>query len=830
MPTEAENPDHSCFHCGLPITTVPAPELRGQGKNRRFCCHGCQAVCTAIIESGNEKYYEYRDRPAATAAGVAADTRLADLSLFDRPEIQQDFVRHGQSGEQAWLILENIHCAACLWLNERHIRQLDGVLDCQMDYTSQQARVSWDADKIKLSDILAAIARIGYIAHPFDPARREALQKEQQQRSVQRLIFALILGMTIMNFSLASYVFGAPDSAGEYPLWIRIARWTNLFASGVLLAYSGQLFFRNAREDLRHRRVGMDMPVALGLSLAWLGSLKSTVTGSGDVYFESIAMFVVFLLLARYVELKARVEATALLDQTARIIPATARRISGGVVETVLVTELEQGDSIRVKPGEIAPADSLLTGPEASFDESLLSGEAQPVLKRTGEFVAGGSVVIDQTVTLQVEKTSAHSTLVEIQQLARGSLKDKPAYVQLADRMAGKFIAIILSLAALTLIFWLAIRPDQALSNTIAVLIVTCPCALALAAPVALTLCSAGLIRLGVIPVHMSAIESVAKANVLILDKTGTLTTGNPVLQSTLVTGAGNSERLIAVASALEADSAHPYARAFRAACPAPDIDTTRRRNFPGRGVEGVIDGKLWKLGNAAFVAGAESWLRQEENGKLISQRQQSGDSVLYLGDERALYAVFLLRDPLRQGAREFIASTEKRGIKRILVLSGDHPDSTRALARAAGINEAHGGFTPDKKLAFVQQLQSRGDTVMMIGDGINDAPVLAAADISLTISDATDLARSHSDLIILGHDFYGLRRALPVMAKTRRIIIENLAWAAAYNLTAIPAAAAGLITPWMAAAGMTSSSLIVVLNSMRLKGAARASNGSGKA
>ncbi len=807
--------EDSCFHCGLPLTLVPAPEFRVQGATRRFCCYGCQAVCEAIVESGNEKYYEYREQPASTAGEAVSPDHLA---LFDRPEIQKDFVRHGKNGAQAWLILENIHCAACLWLNERHIRRLDGVLDCQMDYTSQQARVSWDADKIKLSDILAAIGQIGYVAHPFDPSRREALQQAQQQGSARRLIFALILGMTIMNFSLASYVFGAPDAAGQYPLWIRIARWTNLFASAALLAYSGQLFFRNAWQELRHHRVGMDTPVALGLSLAWLGSLKSTLTGTGEVYFESIAMFVGFLLLARYVELKARAAATTLLDQSAKVIPATARRVNNGTAESVPVAELEPGDSIRVSPGETVPTDALLAGPEASFDESLLSGEAHPVHRRIGEFIAGGCVVIDQAVTLQVQETSAHSTLMEIQQLARGSLKYKPGHVQLADRMAAKFIVGILSVAVLTLAFWLVIRPEQALSNTIAVLIVTCPCALALAAPVALTLCSAALTRLGVVPVHMSAIETLARANILMLDKTGTLTTGKPVLHTTLVTGAEKPDRLIAIASALEADSEHPYAQALRTASPAPGLSARDKRNHPGQGVEGLVDGEYWRLGSAGFVPGAGIWLEQAENSKRVSSYRQSGNSVLFLGNEHGLGAVFIVTDPLRRGARELIASARKLGMERILVLSGDHPHSTRAVARAAGINEAHGGLAPAAKLAFMQRLQQQGNTIMMIGDGINDAPVLAAADLSVAISDATDLARNHSDLIVLADDFAGLVQAMPVMLKTRKIIIGNLAWAILYNLIAIPAAAAGLITPWMAALGMSSSSLIVVLNSLRLK------------
>lgn len=808
----------SCFHCGLPVDLESPPTRYVSGKNREFCCHACKAVCDAIVKSGNEKYYEYRDQPAVTGLGVDLDAWLNKLSFYDNPDIQKDFVRQVKNGEEAWLILENIHCPACLWLNERHIRQLDGVLACEMDYTSQQAKVQWDPRKIKLSDILVAISQIGYVAHPFDPTHREALQEEQRQRSVKRLIFALILGMTVMNFSLASYVFGAPDASGEYPLWIRIARWTNLLVTGLLLTYSGQLFFRNAWNDLKHRRLGMDAPVALGLSLAWLASFKSTITGVGEVYFESIAMFVVFLLIARYVELRARVDATTLLDETAKIIPKTARRMRGEEVEEVFVADLKAGDIVRLRPGETVPTDGILLNAESSFDESLLSGESLPVHKGIGDLVPGGSVNVDQTVTIEVSRSSANSTLTEIQQLARSSVNDKPGYVQVADAMAGKFIAVILSVATLTFLLWMIVNPDVALSHTIAVLIVTCPCALALAAPVALTFCGAGLAKSHIIPVRMSAIETVAKSNVMVLDKTGTLTQGKPVLQEIISTGTFKTDDLLHIAAALESGSEHPWAKAFLSACPTPSLIASDKVNQPGKGVEGIIGNKHWKLGNIGFVPAAHEWAKSSGNARLISKWQKSGVSLLYLGDDRSLAGVFLLVDPLREGVRNFLRDARNQGFQRVIVLSGDHQDSTRAIASSAGIEESHGGLPPSGKLAFVQQLQKEGNIVMMLGDGINDAPVLASSNISMTISDATDLARSHSDFVILRHDFRGLNSALKLMKKTRKIIIQNLAWAAGYNLLAVPAAAVGLITPWMAAIGMTSSSLIVVVNSLRLK------------
>lgn len=811
-------PAETCFHCGLPVGAAGVPPLLHGGQQRHFCCHGCKAVCEAIIASGNEDYYDYREGPTATVQPDELERLLGRLPLYDRAEIQKDFVRHAPDGEEAWLILENIHCAACLWLNERFLRRLDGVLECEMDYTSQQARVRWDPARIKLSEILFAISQIGYVAHPFDPARREALEEEQRQRSVQRLIFAAILGMTIMNFSLASYVFGAPDAQGVYPLWIRIARWTNLLASGLLLAYPGQLFFRNAWRDLRRRRLGMDVPVALGLSLAWLGSLKATVTGSGEVYFESIAMFVMLLLVARHVELRARMQAAALLDRTARVIPETVRRVAGDGQEDAFVADLQVGDRILLNPGEMVPTDAKLVGPASSFDESLLTGESLPVVRKPGESVAGGAVNIDQAVTMEVERTSADSTLTAIQRMARSSVNDKPQYVQLADRVAGRFIGAILLVAAITGLGWWFLDPGAALSNTISVLIVTCPCALALASPVALTLCSGGLAKRGILPVHLAAIETVAKADVLVLDKTGTLTLGRPMLQRTLVVEGGDPEPWLEIAAALEAGSEHPFARAFQGQAIPPDRVVGRRCNYPGAGVEGEIEGVDWRLGNAAFVSLAADWLTEPANRAQVEAWQAQGGSVLYLGTESRLAAVFFLEDPPRPGAEDFVAEARRLGFSRILVLSGDHPESTRALASRIGADEARGGLSPADKCAVVRQLQEAGSTVLMLGDGLNDAPVLAAADVSMAIAEATDLARSHSDFLVLARELGGLGAALALMKQTRSVIVQNLLWAVVYNLLAVPAAAMGMISPAIAALGMSASSLAVVLNSLRLR------------
>ncbi len=820
-------PESHCFHCGLPIVENTPPSLKVLNKQQYFCCHGCKAVCEAIVDSGHADFYQYRENKNKTANTQDLPALLSQLKLYDKDEIQRDFVRTGhdkknqQNWKEAWLILEEIRCAACLWLNERTLRQLDGVLDVDMDYTGQQAKVRWNPDKIQLSEILSAISHIGYIAHPFDPQHREALNKEQQQRSLKRIIFAVILGMMVMQTAIGSYFFGDQLATGEYPLWIKISRWTSLVVTGFILAYPGQLFFRNAWRDLKNKTLGMDVPVALGLSVAWLGSMVSTISGQGEVYFESIAMFVLLMLIARYMELRARISATALLDRHAKIIPLTARKFIGNETHEVSVFELAEGDKLQVLPGETVPVDAILCSHQSSFDESLLSGEALPVTHLQGETVLGGSVNIEQPIKIGVLSSNAASTLGKIQQLTKQSVSSRPYYVDLAERVAGRFVLVILLIALSTLLYWLWADPAKALGNMIAVLIVTCPCALALASPVALSLCAAGLSKLHVLALRLSAIEQISHVDTVVFDKTGTLTTGKPQLESIIVVGEKSENDYLQIAASIEKGSEHPFSRAIlKAAADLELLNLEQHTNHPGQGIEALIDGETWKLGSYRFAGGDLVGVDQQKSKQSLPEKinklRQDGLSVLYLSNAHGIQALFCLADCLRYGVGEFLTALSTT--QEFVILSGDHQQSVQSVAQQLGISDALGGLSPDDKLKWIKDRQQSGHHVLMLGDGINDAPTLAAADVSLSFGDATDLAQSHSDFVSLKTDFSELANAIGLMKKTRRIIVQNLAWAVLYNVIAVPAAAMGWITPWMAAIGMSFSSFVVVLNSLRLK------------
>jgi Cu2+-exporting ATPase len=816
---KSSNPAESlCFHCGLPVlASAQVPLLEVFGEPRKFCCHGCHAVCKAIIDAGLDDYYRHRTDAAVSASRELVPDFLKQVELFDRPEIQQDFVMHVGDTREAALLLDNIRCPACLWLNERHLRSLPGVLDVHIDDATQRARVRWDPQTIRLSEILRAITAIGYIAHPFDATRSEQLNRLRRRRSTERLIFAGAIGMLVMNFSLATYVMDDSGPTGTLPLWVILGRWTSVLLSLLLLAYPGQEFFAAAWNDLRHRRLGMDIPVVLGLSAAFIGSLQATVTGHGEVYFDSIAMFIFFLLLARRWELRGKLSAADRLERLARVTPRTASRLdAAGAAANVPVDELAVGELIRLLPGETLPVDGELITGSSRFDESLLTGEALPVVKRPGDALIAGSVNGEQPLTIRVTHTVQHSAVSEIRQLVERGLELRPRYAVLAEQVASVFVIVLLLIATATAVYWLLTDPDNWLPSTIAVLIVTCPCALALATPVALAVSVGRFIDLGVLPLRMRALDALARSDLFVFDKTGTLTTGRPAVAAVVPSADLDEQTCLRHAAALAAESAHPVAHALRQLVPSPRMVTTAAENLPGAGIRAFIEGHEWRFGKPDFAADSAAY--DEHSRSVIAAGRARGQLVSVLANTGGVQAVLLFEDPLRPGIAAMLAGLKSSGVRQLAILSGDAPDSVLRLARELGIEDAYGGLSPADKLNWTQTQQAQGRQLAMLGDGINDAPTLAAADVSISFADATDLANASSDFLVLGDDAGVLVAARRLARATRRNIMQNFAWAGAYNLVAVPFAAAGWIPPWGAALGMSFSSLFVVLNALRIR------------
>ncbi len=810
-----------CFHCGLPVLSSIKASIKIFDKLRYFCCPGCEAVAKTIINSGMDDFYRFREQPNKQNSGLIPDVELLEkLSIYDHPEVQKTFVRHNGKNQQAGLILENIHCAACLWLNEQYLRKLAGVLDVTIDYSSQQAWVKWDPEKIKLSEILRAITEIGYIAHPFDPVRREKLLKEQYHRSAERLLFALLLMMPVMSFSIAGYWMGNPDTAGDLPLFSVIGRWSSLIVITVMLGYSGLEFFAGAWRDLSRHQVGMDIPIVLGLGTAYVGSFYSTAMQSGDVYFDSISMFIVFVLIARVFELRGRMLSANTIDRMLKIIPRTVSRLTtNNKLETVAVVNLEVGHKIRLQPGESVPVDGKLLSKVSSFDESLLTGESRPVVHYQGETVLSGTCNIDQPIDIEVVHTVQSSTLAEIHELVSRGLKLRPHYALLAERTAHWFVIAVLLIALMTAIFWLSYKPENALANIISVLIISCPCALALATPVALAIAAGHFSDANILPLRMSALEPLSKASMIAFDKTGTLTLGKPVIVHSEILGQYDSNYLLQIAAALEMNSEHPIAHSFRNVAKetgvADSFQAAHIYNQTGQGISGQINGQTWYLGTPGFALQGIT-LAQEIQEKIDGFVKQ-GCTVVMLANEHGGQAFYILEDTLRENVKSTLSMLKANGIQHFAIISGDHSRVVNYFAEKLGISNHQGDMSPADKLEWIRARQSEGYSVIMVGDGINDAPTLTAADSSISFGNAANLAQQVSDFVIMGNDFSALQKIQEISQQTRQVILQNLGWAVVYNLFAIPAAAAGLIPPWGAAIGMSLSSLLVVSNAMRL-------------
>ncbi|MEJ2655428.1 MAG: heavy metal translocating P-type ATPase [Acidihalobacter sp.] len=797
-----------CFHCGLPVPRGAAYEVEIDGAARSMCCPGCRAVAQAIVDGGLEDYYRHRTALPDGRSEPLPEI-LDELRLYDRPEVQRTFVRAGE-GEvrEASLILEGITCAACVWLSERHVGELPGVLEFRVNYTTHRARLKWDDSRISLSRVLEAIAAIGYRAHPFDPERQEALQKRERAQMLKRLAVAGLGMMQVMMVALGLYIGHGQGMQADIRT---LLRWVGLAFATPVVFYAAQPFFVSAWRDLRRRRLGMDVPVSLAVGAAYAASLVATLAGTGEVYFDSVSMFVFFLLLGRFLEMLARHRAGQAAEERVRLQPTGARRLDAeGVEEWVPAGELQPGDLVRVRPGETVPVDGRIEGGASSVDESLLSGEFQPHRRVVGDAVVGGSINVESPLVVRVERVGEDTVLASIVRLLDRALADKPRMAQLADRVASWFVGALLIVAAGVFAAWWWIDASRAFWVTLAVLVVTCPCALSLAMPTALAAATGSLTRLGLLVTRGHAVETLARCTHIAFDKTGTLTCGEPELIEVEALGESDADACLRLAAALEQASEHAVGHALRRACTlAPVADELRAE--PGLGVEGRVEGRRLRIGRPEWVRGLGVV------PPAPSSSAEAGDIEVLLADEDGMLARLRLRDRLRPEAAQVVAQLRALGVTPLL-LSGDAPEATRYTAGLLGIEDARGGLAPEDKLAAIRALQGQGAVVAALGDGVNDAPVLAGAQVSVAMAGGAQLAQAGADMVLLSDRLERLPAAFVVARRTLRIVRQNLSWALFYNVVAVPLAAAGLVAPWMAAIGMSASSLVVVVNALRLR------------
>lgn len=779
-----------------------------------MCCAGCQAVAQAIVANQLTDYYRHRDAMPESPRAALPDV-LRDVGLFDHPEFQKGFVRPVGEGErEASLILEGITCAACVWLNEQHIAGQPGVLGVDINYATRRARVRWDETKIRLSEILTAIAAIGYRAYPYDAERSEALAKKERRAALWRLFVAGFGMMQVMMYAIPAYIADAGTMTADIG---QLMRWASLILTLPVIFYSAAPFFRSAWRDVKLWRVGMDVPVALGVGSAFVASLWATWTASGEVYFDSVTMFVFFLLGGRYLELMARQRAVRDVEQLAKVLPRFATRLvayPGHDTERVPAATLASGDVLLVKAGEAFPADGMVLQGSGSADESLLSGESRPVPKAESSEVIGGTINGGSVLIIRATGVGESTKLAAIRQLMERAQAEKPPVVVLADRVAGWFVAVLLILAAGTAVAWYFLVPDRALWVFVSVLVVSCPCALSLATPAALTAATGALSRLGLLPTRGHAIETLAQATHFVFDKTGTLTAGKLQLVETIPLAQISAGAALELAVALEGVSEHAIGASLRGAATAAGLLGGAGMSAAvatGQGIEGAANGETYRIGRIAYV---EELTRTPLAAGLAGD--QGAETVVALGRDGEWIALFRLRDRLRPSAVQLVQALKSAG-RQVCILSGDSPGAVAAVAAELDVAEARSGLSPQDKHEFILGLQRRGAVVAMVGDGVNDAPVLAQAQVSIAMGSGTDLARNQGDMVLLSDDLARLADGLLIARRASRIIRQNLLWAFAYNLVAIPAAMFGWVAPWMAGIGMSASSLMVVLNALRL-------------
>jgi len=707
----------------------------------------------------------------------------------------------GEGAAESQFQLSGLHCAACAGIIERALLELPGVQSATVNAASARLSLRWLPAQTRLAAILARIERAGYGAAPDAAAPARQLREREQRQALWRLFVASFLMMQVMMMAAPAY-FAEPGDLS--PDLARLLQWASWVLSLPVLLFSAGPFFSGAWRQLRAGRLGMDVPVALGLAMTFVASSGALFEPGGwfgeECYFDSLTMFVSFLLAGRYLELRARHRAAAALEQAGAALPDVVERIEPDGSSTRLApSRLRAGDLVRVLAGQAFPADGRVEGGSSTADEALLNGESLPVVKTMGDAVVAASLNLSAPLLVRVLRVGANTQHAAIQRLMREAMSQRPATTALADRVAGPFLWTVLLLAAGGALLWSWLEPARAVWVAVSVLIVTCPCALSLSAPSAWLAATGALARQGLLLVRLELLETLCAIDTVVLDKTGTLTLDQMELAQHWAEGDG-AEELLAAARSLAAFSQHPFSRALAQGAPAGDWHEVRE--LPGLGLEARDAlGQVWRLGSPAWVG-----VPSDASAQLVFAAQGPRGQVLFMR----------FGELLRPDAWAAIERLQGLGLQ-LCLLSGDAPARVEALARQAGIVQARGGASPADKLAQVVALQAQGHRVLMVGDGINDAPVLARADASIVMGQGAMLARASADGLLLSGRLMDIALARELALRTRRIVRQNLGWAAAYNAACIPMALAGWLPPWAAGLGMAASSLFVVLNAQRL-------------
>jgi len=795
-----------CFHCGEAIPPSSPWRALVDGGERCFCCAGCLGVAQTIRAAGLDRFY--RRREVCESGRVEPENDQALALIADSAEAGGLVGHLPGDAREISLLLEGIHCGACVWLIENYVAREAGVAQVSVNLATHRARLRWDARRTTLAGLLGTFAAIGYRAQPYDPVRREAQMRAEWRSLLARSALAVLAMMQVMMFALPVYT----SVDGVDPEYRTLLDWASLVLTLPVVLYCATPFFAGAWRSLR--RLGMDVPVAIGIGAAFAASAWSTLRGGGPVYYDSVTMFVALLLVVRLFELRARRRAGDAIEAIAHDLPQTAQRLidprDGTRTETVAAHRLEPGDRIRVAAGASIAADGTIVEGRSSVEEAMLTGESWPRAKAAGDRVFAGSINRESPLLVRVDAAGDGTIAAALVRMIESAASARPRVAQIADRVAGRFVAALLAIAAATGMAWWYIEPARALMVAVAVLVVSCPCALSLATPAALAAAAGASGRRRVFTVRSDAWETLARVTHVVLDKTGTLTKGRLSLTGIEPLAGDHPARCIAIAAALEEGSTHPIAQALQCAG-APAAIAHDIVAVPGSGVEGIVEGRRCRFGRPEWVAALHG-----QPAPALAHAVAADAIAVALADESGWLASIAFADAIRPGAGELVGALAAMGIS-VSLVSGDRSATVEHVARSVGIAKFRGNALPEDKLAEIAALQRAGAVVAMVGDGINDAPGLAHADVSLSFGSAATLTQWTADVIVADDEPLRVAEAIARARQTSRVIRQNLAWAFGYNLVAIPLAATGQLTPLAAALGMSVSSLLVVANALRL-------------
>ena len=788
-----------CFHCNEAIPAGSDFSLDIDQQRRQFCCPGCLAVAETIIVQGLGDYYKFRTAPASKAQLIPEQLQLVN---YDSAEVLADLTQHKENYTQIELSISGISCAACAWLIEKQLQKHPAIKAVSVNSTTARCMVSWDLTQLKLSDLLSLIHKLGYQASPFMADQEEAVQQAELRRFLKRLAVSGFMSMQVMMLAFGLY-FG--DYTGIEPEFEGYLRWISLFLTTPVVFYSAKPFTLSAWRAIKSRELNMDVPVTLAVFYTFLASAYATVFDTGEVYFESVCMFVFLLQLGKFFEFRARAQARAATGNLLKIMPVSARLVQGEELVPTSARRLEAGQVILVQAGETIAADGVVLSGQSSVDESMLTGEYKAVSKGPGDTVMAGSINHDGVLTITVHQALAHSRLGQIIELQQQTLNQKPQIVEKTTKLARFFIQRLLIVALGTFLIWYFwLDKDRAFWVTLSVLVATCPCALTLATPTAITCALARLNRKGILIKNQQVLEVLPALNSIFLDKTGSLTQGRfSVQRSQLHSKLYSEATLLALIARIESYSEHPIAQAFETYLDSR-IKVAQVRVHVGSGLSALWiqdDGTTSevKVGSAAFC----------------SVQAETAAAVCCSIDNQLVLAVEL-SDALRPEVPALVKALKQRGLA-LSMLTGDSSDQVEAIQQQLQFDQVFKGCSPEQKVAHIRQAVAQGDKVLMLGDGINDSPCFHAAHVSVALDSGTDLSKNQADVVLLHNDLSSVQQLIEGAVFAQRIVKQNLWWAVGYNLVIIPLAVMGFVSPYIAVIGMSFSSILVVSNSLRL-------------